>query len=319
MNYYIPYYINLDLYDMCYASVYDTFSSMPQFGTITDFDSEKNTCIFTPITLKNIDFEVFGSYIQYFTFDKNNDLYFQMSDKPIVYKYIYDLENNEFIPFDGLNGILIDYTHLLKIQGLEPKSFVIDEEGYIYICIPYYPSYQITYGNYSIIQYDKDGYIINDNYNDLVIKGDHDVTSGMFMNYNSSNQTFYFSIPDLNQIYSLKKTVYTNTFQFTDVYLYSGLNNFFLYDQTMNTNIAPLLIDVAASCFKEGTKILCRISDKEDAYIPIERLTDNNYIKTWKHGYKRVKYVLQSTILNSSMGTFHKLYKLSKSKNPLLI
>ena len=72
-------------------------------------------------------------------------------------------------------------------------------------------------------------------------------------------------------------------------------------------------------CFKEGTKILCYLSKGKDIYIPIEQITNTKYIKTYKHGYKKVKYVIKSTIFNSSKSSINKLYVCRKTPENGLI
>jgi len=92
-----------------------------------------------------------------------------------------------------------------------------------------------------------------------------------------------------------------------------------IVDTTTTTTDTMTYAEPTSICFREGTKILCRVTDKEDTYLPIERITDNTYVKTWQHGYKRVKYVLQSTIDNSPRKTINKLYKMSSENHPSLI
>ena len=103
----------------------------------------------------------------------------------------------------------------------------------------------------------------------------------------------------------------------------AGLNKLSIYNLNNNT-IGPrfienaIKIDISTVCFKEGTKILCH-NKPEDKYIPIENLTDNLYVKTHKHGYKKIKYILKSQLLNASERTMNKLYKMSKSPSNKLI
>ena len=106
-------------------------------------------------------------------------------------------------------------------------------------------------------------------------------------------------------------------FTFNNVILTAGLNILSIYDKTSRTSGPAfsenvIKIDVSTVCFKEGTKILC-YAKPEDKYIPIENLTDNLFIKTYKHGYKKIKYILKSQLINSSERTMNKLYVMSKT------
>ena len=116
-----------------------------------------------------------------------------------------------------------------------------------------------------------------------------------------------------------------NTYTFYNVILTSGINTLSIYNittgatiTTINENAVSLKVEVPSICFKEGTKILSRINN-EDRYIPIEQLDDTIYVKTYKHGYKKLKFVLKSKIINSKEKTINKLYVMKKTENNNLI
>jgi DNA-binding beta-propeller fold protein YncE len=164
---------------------------------------------------------------------------------------------------------------------------------------------------------------------------------------NGSNTIIFASSPLLNQPYGitidtsgylyiansgdnniLKMTTVTSpdTFTFPNVLIRtSGLNHLYIYDVTTGQLIASdIIIEISAICFKEGTKILCFI-DKKEKYIPIEDIKEDTFVKIYKKNgkfedqYKRAKTIIKGSILNAREHTMHKLYKLSKSKNPALI
>jgi hypothetical protein len=70
-------------------------------------------------------------------------------------------------------------------------------------------------------------------------------------------------------------------------------------------------------CFVKGTKILCFV-DNEEIYVPIETLTTNNYVKTYKNGYKKILYIKKFSLINSMrtpvtiVEKINKIYKLAK-------
>jgi len=106
----------------------------------------------------------------------------------------------------------------------------------------------------------------------------------------------------------------SDMFTFTNVYLITGLNILYIYNLT-STSMSPTFnIEVPSVCFKEGTKILC-----SNGYIPIEQLNETVYVKTYKNGYKKVKFLIKTRIINSSKKTINKLYVMKRTKQNGLI
>lgn len=70
-------------------------------------------------------------------------------------------------------------------------------------------------------------------------------------------------------------------------------------------------------CFKEGTKILCKINGSE-VYMPIQFIEENTLVKTHKHGYKKCKINMKETIQNTEEHSINNLYRLSRSNNSQL-
>ena len=70
-------------------------------------------------------------------------------------------------------------------------------------------------------------------------------------------------------------------------------------------------------CFVKGTKILCFLNETE-VYIPIEDLTTDHYVKTYHHGYKKILFIKQFSIINTTRRPvtkkekINKIYKLAK-------
>ena len=111
----------------------------------------------------------------------------------------------------------------------------------------------------------------------------------------------------------------SNIFTFTNVYLMAGLNILYIYNLT-STSMSPTFSqEVSSICFKEGTYILCFNKGTNDKYIPIEKLDQNVYVKTYKHGYKKVKYLIKTKLINSSKKTINKLYVMKKTNNNTLL
>ena len=86
------------------------------------------------------------------------------------------------------------------------------------------------------------------------------------------------------------------------------------------TNDSELLDPV---CFVKGTKILCFANDSE-VYIPIEELTKDHYVKTYEHGYKKILFIKQFSLINTTRRPMtkkekiNKIYKLAKEDYEVL-
>ena len=70
-------------------------------------------------------------------------------------------------------------------------------------------------------------------------------------------------------------------------------------------------------CFKEGTKILCRLNGA-DVYIPIQYIEEDMLVKTYKHGYKKCKINMKEQIKNTEDHSINNLYRLSRTNNSQL-
>ena len=110
----------------------------------------------------------------------------------------------------------------------------------------------------------------------------------------------------------------TNMFSFNNVYLSKGINILQIYNLAGDKISFKFIVESPAVCFKEGTLILCLVNNKEK-YIPIEQLYDEVYVRTYKHGYKKIKYLIKTKLLNTSKKTINKLYVYYKSEKNKLI
>lgn len=67
---------------------------------------------------------------------------------------------------------------------------------------------------------------------------------------------------------------------------------------TAGFDAAAVSAAVTASCFNEGTKILCLKSNKEE-YIPIQELRQGDIVKTYLHGYKKIDLIGKAHLRNN--------------------
>ena len=229
---------------------------------------------------------------------------------------VFDSVGNLYIANSGNNNILkVDTTNILasnvsvfasSLLFNNPIDITIDTAGNFYVT---------NLGNNTVSKIDPTGLIII-----TYVTG---INQPSAVAFNSIGDLFVYS-DGPTSVYKITTT--TDTFTFPNVLIRtSGLNHLYLYDVTTGQLIASdIIIEISAICFKEGTKILCFI-DKKEKYIPIEDIKEDTFVKIYKKNgkfeeqYKRAKTIIKGSILNAREHTMHKLYKLSKSKNPALI
>jgi hypothetical protein len=116
------------------------------------------------------------------------------------------------------------------------------------------------------------------------------------------------------------------TFTFNNLVLPGGANYLYIFDITTgqivniplcNSTSGYIFIKIPIVCFYKGTKILCAINGK-DTYVPIEKIGQGTLVKTYKQGYKRVKYNVMGKLNNTKEHSIDKLFKLSKKRFPEL-
>jgi hypothetical protein len=72
-------------------------------------------------------------------------------------------------------------------------------------------------------------------------------------------------------------------------------------------------------CFNQGTKILCLNKDSVEEYVPVENLRKGDLVKTYLHGYKKIKAIGVNRFVNDP-STYRKcMYLMKKEKNAGLI
>lgn len=73
------------------------------------------------------------------------------------------------------------------------------------------------------------------------------------------------------------------------------------------------------SCFNEGTKILCLNNGMEDEYIPIDKLKKGDLVKSYKHGYRRIKKIIKNIMVNNPTKVDCCMYVMKKTDDNGLI
>jgi hypothetical protein len=229
-------------------------------------------------------------------FDSNNNLYVANSGFSNIVK------------LDPTTGVVSPFNSASIINN--PHGLAFDTYNNLYVA---------NLGNNNILQIDPTG-------TNCVIFSANNFNQPWALAFDTFGNLFVSNLLPLNNGIISKITTTIDTFTFPNVLIRtSGLNHLYLYDVTTGQLIASdIIIEISAICFKEGTKILCFI-DKKEKYIPIEDIKEDTFVKIYKKNgkfedqYKRAKTIIKGSILNAREHTMHKLYKLSKSKNPALI
>ena len=66
-------------------------------------------------------------------------------------------------------------------------------------------------------------------------------------------------------------------------------------------------------CFNKGTKIFCLNTELIDEYVPIENLQEGDFVKTFKHGYRKVIKVITGSFRNNPNNWNMCMYKMAKT------
>ena len=93
-------------------------------------------------------------------------------------------------------------------------------------------------------------------------------------------------------------------------------NKMYVRQQSLN----PIIYTSTDSyCFNKGTKILCMNNQLEEEYINIELLQIGDFVKTYKHGYRKVSRVITGILINNPKKWNMCMYKMAKTPTNRLI
>jgi hypothetical protein len=85
--------------------------------------------------------------------------------------------------------------------------------------------------------------------------------------------------------------------------------------QTISTYYALQIANPNPACFNEGTKILCLNEYNEEKYIPIEKLRPGDFVKTYKHGYKKIDLIGKNVMKNNPNNSIGCMYEMKKTND----
>jgi hypothetical protein len=109
---------------------------------------------------------------------------------------------------------------------------------------------------------------------------------------------------------------------YPSVYYYNAADSTALTTATQNI-VWPTSTEITynggASCFAEGTKILCLNEKFEEEYIPIEKLRKGDLVKSYLHGYRKVDLIGKGYSVSDMNKFTDCMYKLVKTETNGLI
>jgi hypothetical protein len=88
-------------------------------------------------------------------------------------------------------------------------------------------------------------------------------------------------------------------------------DNYILYVSIVNE--PAIWVSTTPLCFNEGTKILCLNQELMDEYNAIEFLKIGDFVKTYKHGYRKIHKVIQGSFKNNPKKWNMCMYKMVKT------
>jgi hypothetical protein len=266
-------------------------------------------------------------------FDSNNDLYVANRNTNTVLKY--DLSNI---------GSPILLQTIEDPDFLEPIALNINSLGELFVSNEFDKLFKInttTYTVTKILETSEERQSCNmifDIDNNIYLP-DFNVVGIYRVNYGTWTSTFekLRTVGPNQRLGGIDMSLYNNlliirtypgisidlkylTYTFNNVILPRGNNVLTLYNLSTKRAVTTLTVFVDGEpviCFKEGTKILCRLNGK-DVYIPIEYIEEGTLVKTYKHGYKKCKFNMKEQIKNTQEHSINNLYRLSRTNNSQL-
>ena len=80
-------------------------------------------------------------------------------------------------------------------------------------------------------------------------------------------------------------------------------------------NIITLTFSPNTLCFNQGTKILYMNQQLADEYIAIELLNVGDFVKTFKHGYRKISKIISGFLINNPKKWNICMYKMAKTES----
>ena len=144
-----------------------------------------------------------------------------------------------------------------------------------------------------------------------------------FLNISSVRSVFIQYKNTIGGAYFMKDYSITSLQSFDDtITQFNGANNLsgltLTNDGTMiviqQGTASIIYISNTAFCFNKGTKILCLNPELVDEYIAIEQLQEGDFVKTYKHGYRKIIKTISGRLYNNPDKWNMCMYKMAKTE-----
>jgi hypothetical protein len=232
----------------------------------------------------------------------------------------------EIITLDDTTNTYTTESITYDTSGNQPTNSIIQQSNYIYILTKDGYINKIDLQNGSMQQQiNLNTYIAGINGTTIYTQGlaivNQITSSYIIFGLNSTPTPATYTIYVLNMVQLppiLEPYNYTASTIITSIVGYNTGIDFDIY-YCNNYNSSTLYKSTSGFCFNEGTKILCMNNQLKDEYIAIEKLQIGDFVKTYKHGYRRVSKVITGSFRNNPKKWNMCMYKMAKTPSDGLI
>jgi hypothetical protein len=273
-----------------------------------------DTPVTIPLTLPpgvTLSFPTSSTQIQFFNFEPIQNLLYWLSGP-----------NAQTINRITTGGTTPGTVSQLPITVTSPVSSVeiVSGVGIFYFC-PNGTSYTIyTYDTPSMAVFHSNSnppQMYTNGYNSYPLRT---YNGNLYLSY-PTNASNTFVIETINTTGTISSSYITVTLTGNLTTNYTNIRPIGLpIDNLGNFYIIPyatgdLYITSDIYCFNKGTKILCMNHQLEDNYVAIEDLKVGDFVKTFKHGYRKVSKVITGSFVNNPKKWNMCMYKMAKTES----
>jgi hypothetical protein len=181
--------------------------------------------------------------------------------------------------------ILFTETNIMYILK-DSSNFFLNILNANLTITPVFPSYPTAYEIYDDFAY-YNGYIYL-----LVTSFIGGVQSLLIQSVTNQNDNYVYGVG----------TNFNNTYGI----IINSNDIYYTYQQRVYFSVDPL-------CFNEGTKILYMNKQLVDKYIRVELLKVGDFVKTYKHGYRKIHQIIKGSFKNNPKKWNMCMYKMAKT------
>jgi hypothetical protein len=226
---------------------------------------------------------------------------------------------------DNVNSMTIDSNILYFANNTTIYTIDISNITSTPTALPYSFDSNIQcirfFNNILYVSCDHDLYTINSSTFSHVITNCPQFISGIAMDINNNlyirsrtgNGDSNLYRLSTNQLISVTTNLPTNNT--LNTYIIFDINNV-LYTTYLDDPYGGLYKSTSNEfCFNKGTKILCMNQQLEDEYVVIEDLKVGDFVKTFKHGYRKVIKTITGSFVNNPKKWNICMYKMAKTES----